>query len=232
MNDNKILSQIENIEKALKELKNIIEVSSEDSECVSVKEQTVSGTITEEVFDNLPARYIAEESVEESDEEDFDPDEFDIEDEVLYDYLGKREEVNIPYGIRKIGKSAFQNNQTLKKVNFPETLREIGENAFLQCSNLVEVNNSEKVRKIGAWAFERCYRLEKIDIDSVKCVCFCAFENCTSLEMLTFSENTEMIEDYAFCNCKNLVVSIPQTCECGEDAFKDCKSVEVRDITE
>ena len=209
MNKNEILAKIEDIEHELQELKDMVEMVSKDGELLPVKAQTT------------PER-----------PQSYDHEEFDIKDGVLRTYYGNSEEVNIPYGVTKIGQEAFYNNETIKKVNFPDTVTEIDDYAFFECENLVEVNNSKNVEKLYDSAFMFCFKLEKIDVDNVIEVKACGLLDCKNLKKLRFSKNIKKIGDNAFYGCENLNISIPETCkyvDSGEDySFEGCKSVEIR----
>ncbi|MDE5860783.1 MAG: leucine-rich repeat domain-containing protein, partial [Ruminococcus sp.] len=78
--------------------------------------------------------------------------------------------------------------------------------------------------------------LEKIDVDNVIEIGAYAFYQCESLRILRFSNDIKTIEGYAFQDCKNLNVSIPETCEyvkdCGDRSFKNCKNVVIREVEE
>ncbi|MDE6833498.1 MAG: leucine-rich repeat domain-containing protein [Ruminococcus sp.] len=218
-----IFAKIEDIQKELQELKDMVEIASQAGELLPVKAQTTP---------ERPPVEIVEEQAEIIDipSEEYDPNEFDIEAGVLVEYTGNSEEVTIPYGVTKIGQLAFWYNQTIKKVNFPDTVTEIENQVFFRCKNLVEVNNSKNVTKIGEFAFCHCCKLEKIDIDNIIEIADRAFYHCESLQRLRFSKNIKTIGESAFYGCENLNISIPKTCEIGEDAFEGCKSVVIREV--
>ena len=208
MNDNE---KIENLEKEIKSLKGIIDILSKDAKFSPVKAQTTPENPRVEISEDIPeeqAMKFFEEEIIDIFTELYDPEEFDIEDGILHEYLGDSEEVTIPYGVIKIGNGAFNNNQKIEKINFPDTLTEIGKRAFAKCTNLAEINNIKNIKKIDDRAFDNCHILKR----------------------LRFSENIKLIGEGAFNWCQNLRISVPETCECNYGAFNRCKSVVIREV--
>ncbi|MDE6672231.1 MAG: leucine-rich repeat domain-containing protein [Ruminococcus sp.] len=201
MNDNELLARIENLENEVETLKVIIKMLKKDADFSALKKTP---------------------------EESYDPNEFDIENGILYKYLGKSEEVTIPYGVKIISENAFAGNNIIKKVNFPDTVTEIEEYAFCGCENLVEVNNTENITKIRSNTFYRCIKLEKININNVIKIGNYAFYECESLKRIRCSDNLELIGSNAFKDCKILNVSIPDTCIIEVFALSNCKNVKIR----
>ncbi|MDE6502486.1 MAG: leucine-rich repeat domain-containing protein [Ruminococcus sp.] len=233
MNDNE---KIKNLENEIQELKNIIEILAKDAKFSPVKAETTPDVVPPYNIEDSPNN--STNMVNENGEiidvpyTSYDPEEFDIENGLLHEYLGESEEVTIPYGVTKIGNCAFQNNRTIKKINLPETVKEIGKKAFSECNNLVEVNISGNDIIIGTEAFSSCCSLEKINIDNIKEIYNRAFRYCSNLKRLRLSENTELIGEGAFSCCNNLRISIPETCKYYAWAFNGCKSVIIREVTE
>lgn len=249
MNDNE---KIENLEKEIQSLKGIIDILSKDAKFSPVKAATTPERPPVEVFEETEE--ITEEVIDISSEE-YDPEEFDIEDGLLHEYLGESKEVTIPYGVRKIDNGAFKNNQKVKKINFPETVVEIGTQSFANCNGLVEVNMPQSLKIIGneafsecinlvtvnisgkniiigSKAFSECISLKNINIENVQEVYDRAFYSCTSLTRLRFSENTKRIGDAAFRDCINLRISVPETCTWYHWSFDRCKNVVIREVLE
>lgn len=84
------------------------------------------------------------------------PDEFHVEDDVLIEYKGRSESVEVPYGIVKLEAGAFWNNCTVKRICLPDTVRVIGGDAFAYCYNLESVNIPKSVIDIGDDPFAGC----------------------------------------------------------------------------
>lgn len=64
-------------------------------------------------------------------------------------------DVEIPEGIREIGKRAFPECKNLKSVTFPESFEVIGVDSFSDCTSLKEITLPKNVKKICSWAFSR-----------------------------------------------------------------------------
>jgi len=122
---------------------------------------------------------------------------------------GQRTSFEIPYGVTKIGDSAFSGVASLESVTFPATLEEIGygafqdsgimsmslplslrvirDSAFMSCQGLVNVEIPDGVLEIESLAFDGCENLETVVIPaSVERVGECAFNGCCSLQSVTF----------------------------------------------
>ncbi len=76
-------------------------------------------------------------------------------------------------------------------------------------------------------AFKNCKNLTDIDLSSINYIDVAAFENCTALENVTFSENISSIGELAFSNTglKNITI-YGDDCYIYESAFKGCKELE------
>ena len=76
-------------------------------------------------------------------------------------------------------------------------------------------------------AFRNCKNLESINLENVEYIGVGAFENCTSLEDVTFSETIGEISELAFSNTglKNVEIQ-GNDCYIYESAFKGCKNLQ------
>lgn len=175
---------------------------------------------------------------------------FEIENDVLVRYTGSDKNVIIPEGVRKIGRSAF-NDSEIRYVQFPETLEEIGPWVFNEC-DLEEVYIPDSVTKIGEHAFDENWGLRKVRLseniteisDGLFCMCnwlykvnipksvkrigkeAFAFIN-DGLKEITIPEGVEIIDEKAFYDCDELkTVILPSTLkEIGDYAFEDCPNL-------
>ena len=91
---------------------------------------------------------------------------FIIINDYLIQYLGSDKIVNIPDGVRVIGESAFETNDSIIKVNMPDSIEIIGNSAFTYCENLKEVVASRNIKKIGQQAFYNCKELEIMNLNN------------------------------------------------------------------
>lgn len=73
---------------------------------------------------------------------------FVVENDVLTKYTGKKGNISLPVTIEEIYNNAFENNQTITFVQLPEGLRIIGKKAFSNCSSLIKINIPASVGKI------------------------------------------------------------------------------------
>ena len=74
-------------------------------------------------------------------------------------------EFEIPYGVTKIGRQAFYNQNKMTKVIVPETVKEIDKGAFGYCKSLTNINIPSSVEKIGEGCFDSCKNLSEIRIN-------------------------------------------------------------------
>ena len=73
-------------------------------------------------------------------------------------YLNDQEitSLEIPEGVSKIGKNAFQKCSDLTSLTLPDGITSIGENAFLRCTGLTSLTLPEGITSIGESAFYYC----------------------------------------------------------------------------
>ena len=80
-----------------------------------------------------------------------------------YHGLNQQRKVEIPEGIRVIGREAFRGDSVLEEVILPDSVEEIHELAFGECSRLKEVriSGNSRLRLIGPKAFLNCGNLNR-----------------------------------------------------------------------
>ncbi len=165
--------------------------------------------------------------------------------------------ISLPDSVTEIGSYAFQNCSSLTSISLPDSLTEIGSNAFLDCEALVyneysdgfylgNENNpylmlistkpvnvdvfriNENTEIIYECAFLRC-SFKNINIPSnVRTITQNAFVDCSSLEKVTFSENSKLtvIGKEAFSGCELKSIDIPDSVTKIDDyAFNGCHSL-------
>ena len=182
------------------------------------------------------------------------PDEngFVIENGVLKKYEGDESKIEIPNGVKKIGKEAFYNCDSLKSATISNGVEEIGNFAFAYCDSLQSITipgSVERIRlyafyscdslrsitilngveRIGNGAFAFCHDLQSVTIPaSVKIIELGAFEFCDSLQSITIPNGVEKIERVAFSKCDSLQsIIIPSSVkEIEADVFKGCDSLQ------
>ena len=158
-------------------------------------------------------------------------------------------ELTLPSTVEKIGKSAFSWCPDLQTVNLNNTLQEIGDGAFNGCKNLNGIYLPESLERIGARAFaqsgltgislpknilslgnggfEHCKSLAEVELGGLKDIPKEAFQYCTLLKEIIFSENVETIGASAFLYCNEMQsISLPTTLKrIDNDAFLFCEKL-------
>lgn len=107
--------------------------------------------------------------------------------------------VEIPDGVKEIGKYAFSSNRTLNSVKIGKSVTSIERQAFSQCPALTSVTLGENLKFIKT----------------------SAFENCTALSNIVLPSSLQVIDSRAFYNTALVSVSVPSSVvNIGEDAFQ------------
>ena len=112
---------------------------------------------------------------------------FVIEKDVLIKYKGKNKKIEIPEGIKTIGKSVFLNNKKLEEIILPPSVEIIDDGAFYACENLKKIN-LENVKIINKYSFTRCYSLKEMNVTNLELCDSDNFRNMLSLEKITLSK--------------------------------------------
>ena len=128
---------------------------------------------------------------------------FQIFNGTLERHLQNRAFVEIPSGVKKIGKNAFSHQIRLETVKVPYSLTAIEESAFAFCEELKSINIPDGVVSIGPYAFNSCSKLK--------------------LEYPTLPKSLVSIGDSAFFGCWRLRTEIPSSVRSiGSSAFSCC----------
>ncbi len=138
--------------------------------------------------------------------------------------------ITLAEGIAEIGESAFS-GAMLSTLTLPSTVTKISYNSGYKMPNLRELTILAKDITWGTssrWDsfFAECKQLTKVTINST-IVGDVAFQNCTSLYDVTFSENLISIDQGAFEGCSALKrLSLPNSIETiGGSAFTGCTNL-------
>ncbi len=128
-------------------------------------------------------------------------------------YTGSSSYLEIPETIdgkivTKIGKCAFEDNQTITEAVLPDTIVMIDYKAFDSCQNLVTINFPDSLTTIGSYAFTSCKNLKEIDLNQVQSIGECAFQLCISLSEIFVPSSLQYIPDHAFHGCSGVTTLI------------------------
>ncbi|MCF0237929.1 MAG: leucine-rich repeat domain-containing protein, partial [Sphaerochaetaceae bacterium] len=149
--------------------------------------------------------------------------------------------ITLPSGLEKIGQHAFQECKALKSLTIPNSVTYLG-SSFACKSGLEEVVLPTGITDIPYMAFSACYSLSSVTIpSSVTTIGDYAFENCSSLNSLTYLGNAEDWAEiglgYAWANineikCKDKTLSVhnhgltymgeTDPDSCASDGNKEC----------
>ncbi len=108
-------------------------------------------------------------------------------------------------GVKIIKKSAFYGCVALTDLEFGNVLETIEERAFFGCSLLRKIT-MPSVRTIETGVFVYCDELSDVVCgEGLETLRHYAFNNCVKLNRIVLPLKDNMIEDYVFRNCPNLV---------------------------
>lgn len=72
--------------------------------------------------------------------------------------------LELPKGITRLGRSAFEGQRRLRTIALPDSLCDIGEESFKNCSDLDQIDLPKQLHSIGAQSFAGCRSLRRINI--------------------------------------------------------------------
>ncbi len=132
---------------------------------------------------------------------------FVIEGTTLVSYTGTANTVSVPATVEKIGRSAFEENDFIKKVTIPDSVTEIEEYAFWGCDKLETVFLGEGLYEVADFTFTACERLNNVYIpDSIRRIGIMSFADCVSLQEISIPISVTDIHDTAFDGIQNLEI--------------------------
>ena len=131
-----------------------------------------------------------------------DADSFEIGD-YAFNFCTALEYIEIPYGVRYIGRGAFRSCRALKTVELPEfMLPRVSAYAFYDCTSLSNITSIDTVEE---GVFQDCRSLEHFPVKSgARYIDEDAFRGCHSLKDITIPESVEWLEPLAFRSCHGL----------------------------
>ncbi len=119
----------------------------------------------------------------------------------------------------------------IQTIKLGKNIRFIDDEAFLQASMLKEIVIPSSVEEIGSAAFEECSSLQKVTFEKnspLERIERNTFLSCEMLETVVLPEKLNFIGRYAFMGCGMLKeLELPDSMEeIGESAFSGCKSID------
>jgi hypothetical protein len=107
--------------------------------------------------------------------------------------------------VTSIGKSAFQECESLESIALPNSVTNIGNNIFENCVSLSSCTIGGGITAISKNAFAYCSSLEGIKIPrGVKTLGTSAFYSCGAIEEIKIPDSVTTIGNSVFYNCTNL----------------------------
>jgi len=150
-----------------------------------------------------------------------------------YNYRESINEIEIDYGVTKVGSHCFDGLPNVNLVIISTTVLTLGDYSFSACPKLKKVQFSDysKLKIIGDYCFAYCRNLYDIEIpDKVKTIKECAFLYCYSIESLSLPYSVEKIGKGAFSCCANMkkIEIINYNCDIydeGTTIYEDVKII-------
>lgn len=142
------------------------------------------------------------------------------------------EECHIPYGVKVIRGSAFNNCTKIKNLYIPDSVEEIEENSF-EYLNIESVHIPKSIKKMGDFLFFYCQNLKKVYIDDgLKLIGTGMFFGCTKIKIIKLPDTIEIIRFEAFGECSSLdKINLPSNVKfIGNGAFKRCNNLKFIEI--
>ena len=138
------------------------------------------------------------------------------------------EHYELPFGVKSIGASAFENCVAMKSVFIPDSVATIGKNAFKQCYKLENVFIPHSVSSVGNNAFYRCSELSSVNFESLSSpvkIGSYAFQTCPKLKEISIPLNATMgTYSYGYDDNKKLYNDVLMKLYSGSDAMAYAKS--------
>ena len=141
----------------------------------------------------------------------------------------------VPNEITSVGSYAFAREQLLTSVNL-NNVSNLGDYAFYECSNLQTVTMNNYISTLSTACFMNCSNLQTLDTSNIIGINGDAFEWCTNIDNLDFSNTLYFYGSYKFCGCTNLEhITMPNaTYGIGNNDFQNCaslKNIDLKQVT-
>ena len=142
--------------------------------------------------------------------------------------------ITFPNKLKEIGGSAFSACTQLQEVTIPNSVTQIGDYAFYECSNLHTVTLPSKLQVLNYYVFKGCQALKAIHTKGVHSIDVSAFEGCTRLAKIEFTDALTSIYASAFNDCRSLTqVTLPNSVTgVGPHCFQQCLKLKEVQLSE
>ena len=134
----------------------------------------------------------------------YDSGEFVIDQETweIKKYIERRRDrpytMYVPWGVERIGTSAFDGNRKISRVIIPGSVEGVGHAAFRSCASLESVTLQQGVREIAGSAFAECPLLRQVFLpESLLRIGPSPFEGSENLESLSIPKNVKANLEYS-----------------------------------
>lgn len=140
------------------------------------------------------------------------------------------EKLEIPEGVKVIGKNLAIGNEGLVELVLSDSVTEIRFKAFAECGHLKNITFSERLENIGDYAFEGCKKIKTVKLPkALKSIGDHAFYEC-GLKTVKLPENIEHIGEEAFAGTSISKAKLPKsTRTVGWGAFSRASEIEIYD---
>ena len=116
---------------------------------------------------------------------------------------------SLPSSLLHIGQSVFCYCIRLKHVDLPDGLRTIGKSAFMDCCALVTIRIPLTITAIAEQTFDGCIELRSLELPpTLNSIGFAAFRDCSSLVNICLPTSVEKLPRHSFSRCTPLATKL------------------------
>lgn len=150
--------------------------------------------------------------------------------ESTFEGCGKMTTCLLPTTVTKVKENAYHSCEKLYEINF-SNISEIGKSAFEDCNSLKKLEFSNELEKIGKQAFKNCLGVKEATVTMPKNYDSSYFRGlldmCPNLTKLTFSSEKKVIDKELFKDYKNIkeIVFKTTVTEIEDEAFSGCTNL-------
>lgn len=136
-------------------------------------------------------------------------------------------EIDIPYGITRVGDNVFRMYRTLTRISIPDTVTILGNASFYE-TGITSIDIPNSVTSLNCHQlFCNCDKLSEITIPyGIKEIGVQIFMNCKSLKTLVLPESLATIENMAFLSSGITTIKLPKSVtSLAAQAFQSCSDL-------